>query len=130
MGRIPQEFSQDQYLEKDKFPDPNVQAETHVNSETQANKINQQQATGSNAAILSIEDKQRTNQEQYKNGLIAQDNRKDITQITQLRETAQSIRKKPYIYRSSRKKIYLSCSVDTRTNFTVKRNWRKRARHY
>ena len=106
-AKVPQEFSQDQYLEKDKFPDPNVQAETHVNSETQTNKINQQQTTGSNTAILSAEDKQHTNQEQYKNGLIAQDNRKDITQITQLRETAQSIRKEPHIYTDHLGKKYI-----------------------
>ncbi len=42
---IPQDFSQDQYLEKDKFQNPNTQPENPVNSETQTNKINQQQVT-------------------------------------------------------------------------------------
>ena len=102
-AEVPQDFSQDQYFEKDKFQDPNVQAESQANSETQTNKINQQQATGSNAATLSIEDKQRTNQEQYKNSLIPQNNRKDITQIT----TAQLIRKEPHIYTDHLGKKYI-----------------------
>ena len=44
-ANVPQGFSQDQYFEKDKFPDPNAQAESQVNSETQTNKINQQDDT-------------------------------------------------------------------------------------
>ena len=44
-ANVPQDFSQDQSFEKDKFPDPNAQAESQVNSETQTNKINQQDDT-------------------------------------------------------------------------------------
>ena len=44
-ANVPQDFSQDQSFENDKFPDPNVQAESQVNSETQTNKINQQDDT-------------------------------------------------------------------------------------
>ena len=40
---VSQDFSQDQYLEKDKFQNPNTQPENPVNSETQTNTINQQQ---------------------------------------------------------------------------------------
>ena len=50
-ANVPQDFSQDQSFEKDKFPDPNVQAESQVNSETQTDKINQQPATGDDTAI-------------------------------------------------------------------------------
>lgn len=49
-----QDFSQDQYLEKDKFQSPNTQPENPVNSETQTNKINQQPAvTGDDTPALS-----------------------------------------------------------------------------
>ena len=50
-ANVPQDFSQDQSFENDKFPDPNVQAESQVNSETQTDKINQQRATGDGTAI-------------------------------------------------------------------------------
>ena len=50
-ANVPQDFSQDQSFENDKFPDPNVQAESQVNSETQTDKINQQPATGDDTAI-------------------------------------------------------------------------------
>ena len=50
-ANVPQDFSQDQSFENDKFPDPNVQAESQVNSETQTDKINQQPATGDGTAI-------------------------------------------------------------------------------
>ena len=50
-ANVPQDFSQDQSFENDKFPDPNVQAESQVNSETQTDKINQQPATGNDTAI-------------------------------------------------------------------------------
>ena len=44
-ANVPQDFSQDQSFENDKFPDLNVQVESQVNSETQTNKINQQDDT-------------------------------------------------------------------------------------
>ena len=44
-ANVPQDFSQDQSFENDKFPDPNAQTESQVNSETQTNKINQQDDT-------------------------------------------------------------------------------------
>ena len=51
---VSQDFSQDQYLEKDKFQNPNTQPENPVNSETQTNKINHQLAvTGDNTPALS-----------------------------------------------------------------------------
>ena len=50
-ANVPQDFSQDQSFENDKFPDPNVQAESQVNSETQTDKINHQRATGDDTAI-------------------------------------------------------------------------------
>ena len=50
-ANVPQDFSQDQSFENDKFPDPNVQVESQVNSETQTDKINQQPATGDDTAI-------------------------------------------------------------------------------
>ena len=50
-ANVPQDFSQDQSFENDKFPDPNVQVESQVNSETQTDKINQQPATGDGTAI-------------------------------------------------------------------------------
>ena len=52
---IPRDFSQDQYLEKDKFQDPNAQPESQINSEIQANKINQQPITGNGTTALSPE---------------------------------------------------------------------------
>ena len=51
-ANVPQDFSQDQSFENDKFPDPNVQAESQVNSETQTDKINQQRAASDDTAIL------------------------------------------------------------------------------
>ena len=50
-ANVPQDFSQDQSFENDKFPDLNVQVESQVNSETQTDKINQQRATGDGTAI-------------------------------------------------------------------------------
>ena len=50
-ANVPQDFSQDQSFENDKFPDPNAQVESQVNSETQTDKINQQPATGDDTAI-------------------------------------------------------------------------------
>ena len=50
-ANVPQDFSQDQSFENDKFPDLNVQVESQVNSETQTDKINQQPATGDGTAI-------------------------------------------------------------------------------
>ena len=50
-ANVPQDFSQDQSFENDKFPDLNVQVESQVNSETQTDKINQQPATGDDTAI-------------------------------------------------------------------------------
>ena len=50
-ANVPQDFSQDQSFENDKFPDLNVQVESQVNSETQTDKINQQPATGNDTAI-------------------------------------------------------------------------------
>ena len=50
-ANVPQDFSQDQSFENDKFPDLNVQVESQVNSETQTDKINQQRATGDDTAI-------------------------------------------------------------------------------
>ena len=50
-ANVPQDFSQDQSFENDKFPDLNVQVESQVNSETQTNEINQQRATGDDTAI-------------------------------------------------------------------------------
>ena len=50
-ANVPQDFSQDQSFENDKFPDLNVQVGSQVNSETQTDKINQQPATGDGTAI-------------------------------------------------------------------------------
>ena len=54
-ANVPQDFSQDQSFENDKFPDLNVQVESQVNSETQTDKINQQRATGDGTAIPLID---------------------------------------------------------------------------
>ena len=51
-ANVPQDFSQDQSFENDKFPDLNVQVESQVNSETQTDKINQQRAASDDTAIL------------------------------------------------------------------------------